>query len=259
MNLFLLACSGTQSPSELSAAPIFVENPKVASGEALVLHVPLDTTLPTVEGLSASPDGVDAEGRGIWKLTGKDGSYILTFPGKDAQSPPVAQLYVDLGVSGPSAGQIQDLAAVPPPPPPIWPYVAVALLASLLVILAGIWAFQRFKPKPAPKPPEPAWMRARREWEALRQRKDMEPEAMALALSSVYRRYLEADHGWPATSRTSNEILDNLAGELTAAQLACARRLLMAMDLVKFAEREGHTHFFESLDDDFHALVRSHA
>jgi hypothetical protein len=137
----------------------------------------------------------------------------------------------------------------------------LAIVAGLTALGAGtVWAFFRFRPKPAPPPPEPLWLVARREWEALRKRTDLEPEALALALSEVYRRYLQASHGWPATSRTTREILDNLAGELTAAQLDRSRRLLSAMDLVKFADRSKPLlEFFEALDADFHELVRPNA
>lgn len=258
MFLLLWACQG----GGLKSAPgpeIYVEAPKVKSGAAVKLHAPLNVELPTVEGLSFKANGVDSDGKGVWELSGKDGSYIVKIPGPDDKSPPRAQFYVDIGVPGPSAGTLEDLVTPPPPPPPIWPYV-LAVLAGLTAIGAGTaWAFKRFQPKPIPPPPEPAWVIARREWDTLRKRTDLEPEALALALSEVYRRYLQVSHGWPATARTTREILDALSGELTAAQLDRARRLLSAMDLVKFADRSRPmADFFEALDADFQELVRPH-
>jgi hypothetical protein len=82
------------------------------------------------------------------------------------------------------------------------------------------------------------------------------PAELALELSAVFRRYLEAAHGWPATRRTTREILDILAGLHTATELDSSRRLLMAMDLVKFADRDERATLFERLDDDFGNVVR---
>jgi hypothetical protein len=150
---------------------------------------------------------------------------------------------------------MEDLAVLPPPPPPVWPWVLGGVAAIGALGAGGWFAWQRLKPKPPPPPPEPADRVARREWAALRARRDLQPEELALALSRVYRTYLDAVHAWPATSRTTREILDNLAGEMTALQLERARRLLSAMDIVKFSERETHASFFEALDADFDALV----
>jgi hypothetical protein len=121
---------------------------------------------------------------------------------------------------------------------------------------AGWFAWQRFKPRPLPPSPEPADVIARREWRALRARADLDPEALALGLSSVVRRYFEAVHQWPATSRTTREILDALAGDLTATEHASARRLFGAMDLVKFAERNDHAALFVTFDEDFERILK---
>jgi hypothetical protein len=91
----------------------------------------------------------------------------------------------------------------------------------------------------------------------VRARTDLAPDVLAAELSAVYRRYLEAVHRWPATSRTSREILDALAGDLPAVQLDRARRLLNAMDIVRFSERTTHAEFFAGLDADFDALLVS--
>lgn len=248
--LLALACA-ERAPVAVTEAPIFVEAAKVKSGEPVLLHAPLDVALPQVPGLTAEPSGVDAQGRGVWKLSGADGSYILELP--------AARLFVDIGVPGPKVGDLADLVAPPPPPPPIWPWLAGLAAFVAMVGTGTIWAWRRFQPKPAPPPPEPAWRVAQREWKALMDRGDLTPEQLALALSGVYRHYLELSHGWPATSRTTREILESLEGEMSAHQLTCAKRLLGAMDLVKFSDRSTHARFFETLDEDFHQLVRPNA
>ncbi|HND33409.1 MAG TPA: hypothetical protein PLA94_25595, partial [Myxococcota bacterium] len=171
MSLLLLwACATGGAPGGAGGAEIFVESPQVKTGEAVVLHAPLDVDLPEVSGLKMEPNGVDAEGKGIWKVQGADGSYILTFPGESPEAAPRAQLFVDIGVPGPKAGELEDLVLPPPPPAPVWPWVLAAVASAGLLAAALGWAIRRFTPKPAPLPPEPAWAVARREWEALRQR-----------------------------------------------------------------------------------------
>lgn len=249
MILVLLACSGGHGDAALTpATPVYVEARKVASGSPIRVHAPDDATV-TVTGDQPVQDA----GEGVWEIPAKNGSYIVSVQQKDTKDP--VNLYVDVGVDGPTGGPMEDLAALPPPPPPMWPYV-VAGVAGVALLAGGIYAARRLLVKPAPPPPpEPADVRARREWRELRGRTDLHPEELARQLCEVYKRYVEAVHGWPATQRTTREILDNLAGEYTAAQLDHARHLLMAMDLVKFAERDAHDEIFESLDRDFQLLV----
>ena len=47
----------------------------------------------------------------------------------------------------------------------------------------------------------------------------------------------------------------SLAGDLPALQLDRARRLLNAMDIVRFSDRSTHDGFFAALDEDFEALL----
>lgn len=248
----LLACSAEDVP--LAPAPgVWVEARRVDEGAPVVLHLPSGATPPAVEGLTATQVATSDDGATRWELRGKSGSYVVPVPG--AEGAPV-NLYVDIGVKGPTGGPMEDLAALPPSQPPMWPWVVggVALTAALTAL--GMWAWRRFRPVPPPPPPEPADVVARREWAALRGRTDLGEAELALELSAVYRRYLEAAHRWPATRRTTREILDNLAGELTSADLVCSRRLLGAMDLVKFAERGEVGGVFDQLDADFAQVVR---
>ncbi len=244
-----MACfGGSGTGPDAPASRVWVESGDVKSGESVRLHAPPDATVLPVQGLTIRPDG-----NGVWTLSGEDASYVLLVNLEGAPEP--ARVFVDIGVAGPTGGPMDDLAALPERPSPIWPWVvgAIVLLGGLA---AAAWmAWRRFKPIPPPPPPIPADVLARREWSALRVRTDMDHEALALALSGVYRRYLEAVHQWPATQRTTREILNAVAGEYTAAQLDRSKRLLMAMDLVKFAEREARVSLFDELDRDFDALV----
>lgn len=249
MILSLIAClGGADHSTDALAARVWVESQDVKSGESVRLHAPSDATVLPVQGLTIKP-----EGDGIWTLSGEDASYVLQV-NVDGETEP-ARVFVDIGVDGPSGGPMDDLAGLPPKPAAIWPWVLGAIVA-LAALVVGAWlAWNRFKPVPPPPPPIAADIIARREWSALRARSDLAHENLALELSGVYRRYLEAVHHWPATQRTTREILNAIAGEYTAANLERSKRLLMAMDLVKFADREARESLFDDLDRDFDALV----
>jgi hypothetical protein len=200
-----------------------------------------------VEKVEGGPADVET-----WQLSGSAGSYTLEVV---PPAGPATQLFFDIGVVGPTGGPMEDLASLPPPVPARWPRVAAAVALLVALAAAGILAWRRLRPAPPPPPPEPPDRVARRAWAALRARTDLAPDVLAAELSAVYRRYLEASAKVPATSRTSREILDALAGDLTAVQLDRARRLLGAMDIVRFSERSTHAEFFSSLDADFEALL----
>lgn len=250
------AACRTGAPPTAPAAPVWAESRTVGSGEPVIVHVPAGTPPPEVEGLSIVRGKGDGAGD-TWEITGKDGSYILPVPAppgaSGAASPPIT-LYLDIGVKGPVGGPMEDLATLPPPPEPTpwWVWVVAAAGSALGVLAVNL--LRRLRPAPPPPPPEPAHVVARREWARLRERRDLPPEQLAVELSAVYRRYVQAVNGWPATARTTREILDNLSGTLLASDLDAARRLLSAMDLVKFADRATHEGLFEQLDADFAAL-----
>ena len=249
--LLVLACVRGDAVPLAEGAPVWVEARQVPAGQAVRVHVPPGTTLPEVEGLSAREVATD-NGASVWELTGSDGSYVVDVP---AGATGTTRLFVDIGVTGPTGGPMEDLVGVAPPPPPVWPKVLAATVALGALGGAAVYAWRRFRPIPPPPPPEPADRVARRAWAALRARDDLDAGVLAAELSAVYRRYLEARHTWPATSRTSREILDALAGDLPAMQLERARRLLNAMDIVRFSDRSTHDGFFASLDTDFEALL----
>jgi hypothetical protein len=251
-----LACRAPEQVPLADAPPVWIEQRRVDEGQAIRLHVPDDRALPEIEGLTATQAAVGDDGSVTWELRGKSGSYVMDLPNPKGDP---TRLFFDIGVDGPTGGKMEDLVAVAPAPPSPWPRVAAVAAVLVAVVAGALLAWRRFRPLPPPPPPEPADRVARREWAALRARTDLGPDALAGGLAGVYRRYLEAVHGWPATSRTSREILNALAGDMTAVQLERARRLLFAMDIVRFSGRHTHEGFFGELDGDFEALLSAPA
>lgn len=253
-----LACATPELPV-VPGAPVWLDASRVDADAPAVLHAPAGIAPPVVDGLTFTERAATDDGRVEWEVRGAKGSYVIEVPaGKtlDGQEIPATRLFLDVGVDGPTGGPMEDLLATPAPTPPVWPWVVGGVVGAAALTGLAVWLWQRFRPAPPPPVADPVDVAARKAWAAVRARVDLEPEAMALELSLVYKRYLEAANGWPATARTTREILDNLAGDLTAADLDAARRLLSAMDLVKFAERDTHAGLFESLDADFDRLCR---
>lgn len=254
----LAACRGGDAPGA-PPPPVWVEARKVNEGQPVILHAPAGVTPPQVPGLTFTQREVSEDGQVVWAVTGDKGSYVIDIPAlkaPDGAEIPASKLFVDIGLEGPTGGPMEDLVALPTPEPARWPWALAAAGGAMGLTAAALWAWRRYRPVPAPPPPEPADIVARRAWAQVRARTDLSPEAIALELSAIYRRYLEDAGGWPATARTTREILDNQTGELTAGELDASRRLLTAMDLVKFAERETHTLLFDALDHDFDRLIR---
>ena len=253
----VLAChEGSGTPPAPPGSVVWVDASRVASGTAVVLHAPSTTVLPTVEGLTARQTLVGDDGTATWELTGVDGSSIIEVPvpvGTDAGAA-ARTLYFDIGEEGPRS-QLDDVLPPVPPAAARWPYIVLAVLVLAAGLWGAVWAVRRLRPPPPAPAPEAPDVLARRRWRELRAQSDVSPEPLAAALSDVYRHYLDASHAWPATARTTREILDNLAAELTAVQLQRARRLLGAMDLVKFSEHAELAGLFDALDVDFDALV----
>ncbi len=245
--LLLLACA-SPPPVDAPAATVYVDARKAVSGGSLALHAPGGSKVEGTTGLV-----VLGVADGEWGLSGADGSYIVTV------TPPVGEavrVFVDIGVDGPKGGPMDELQQLPPPPPPVWPWVVAALVTVGAAVAGAIFAWKRFKPVPPLPTPEPAHVVAHRAWVALRARTDLYPNQVAGQMSDIFRSWLEDDLHFPATQRTRREILDVLAGYVTAAELDAARRLLSATDLVKFAERAEHDDLFVRLDQDFYAVVR---
>lgn len=246
---FALAGCGEDAPVDVPAPAVYVEDAKVDAGVSLRVHAPEGSTLAFTPA-GPVPTPVDNT---TWEVQAEDGSYIV------AVSDPAGvttKLYVDVGVVGPTGGEMDGLANLPPPPPSNWLYYTVAALSALATYAAVQYIRHRLK-RPLPPPiPDPPHVIAHRAWSALRDRTDLDDATVARLISEIFRTWLDATESFPATKRTTREILDNLASTLTAAELQSARRLLTATDLVKFAERSERANLFEQLDGDFVALVR---
>ena len=268
---------GSVSPVELSAE---VDAAKVASGQPVVLRVRAATsdgwTLqvgpPAADGLQVSLSeqtgpvrvGEQDVNTWVWNLSGPDGSYVVvpaaaraSGPAGESEDPNPPSIFVDIGVPGPSAGALADFAEVPPVEPTPWGLYA-ALAGGALLAAGGLagWAWRRSH-RPVPPPlPDPPHLVALRAWEQARL-EITDDHALALALSMVLREYLEAILGWPATARTTREILAHLEREtrLGVTDRLRAQRVLDATDRLKFAREGGGGAFFDALEADFRAVV----
>lgn len=246
--MFFLACAEAPPPPAPAAA-VWMSARHVESGESVVLHTPPGAGVAGTKNLvvvASTPE--------TWALSGADGSYIVTVTEAGTAAP--TRLFLDIGVKGPTGGEMDDLLSPPPPPPPLWPWVVAGTAALALVVAGSVWALRRFAPPPPPPPALPPHEAARRAWNLLRERADLAPPEVAAEMSTIFRTWIGAAWGLPAPQRTRREILDSLAGMFTAAELDSARRLLSATDLVKFAERSQHANLFETLDQDFQSVVK---
>lgn len=258
-----------------------VEQAKVPEGAPVKLELrasaPAGWTVepgtPSAEGLSLSPAGEEgptpagAATLEIWRytLSGPPGSYVIQPGGGQATGPAGEQkpletppIFVDIGVDGPSGGPMAELEEPPPPEAPAWAlYAGVAAALLGLLVAAWLWSRRRRAPPPAPIP-DPPHVVAQRAWEQARLA-GMEDHPLALALSSILRAYLEAITGFPATARTTREILGSLEGQtwFGPSLRQRAAHVLDATDRLKFAREGGGEDFFRALDEDFLAVLEA--
>lgn len=258
-----------------------VEQAKVDEGEALTLEVRAAST----EGWAVTPGEVVAEGLTVtpagqegpvlagdyrvttWRytLTGPPGSYVVQPGGGLATGPNDARreletppLFVDIGVPGPSGGPMADLEAAPPKEPPRALFAAISAAVLLALGAGALWWARRSRTAPPPPLPDPPHVVASRAWERARLA-GLDDHALALELSRILRVYLEAITGFPATARTTREILGALEqeGRLGASLRMRAGHVLDATDRLKFAREGGGEAFFQSMDEDFAAVLEA--
>ncbi|MEL6349270.1 MAG: hypothetical protein AAFV53_39580 [Myxococcota bacterium] len=275
MILLWLACSPPARPpaasppvdvqAQISAAQVAEDQPVELTVTAAVAEGwQLQLAPPQAEGLSITPGAPTAAGDVAvypYQLSGPPGSYILlpaageiTSPDGERQPLQVAPIFVDIGVEGPSGGELADFSTTPPAAPLPWGLIAGGAFVCLAVIGAGLWLVRRGGDTVAP--PEPADVRARRRWQATRRAPISAPE-MAIRLSAIFREYLEEAYGFPATKGTSREVLRGLTEQIQApvALRMTLTGLLEASDRLKFAREGGGEDFFRELDASFEAVL----
>ena len=281
--LMLSAC-GTSSLPALAPAPadltVEVSEKQVESGAPVQVSVAtwsadgwtVPTPQPVADGLTATlleqdgPTLVGGRARRTWswELSGPDGSYVVavgeveaTGPGEETRALAPPPVFVDIGVTGPLATGLADFEAAPPPDPP--PYAAIAAGVGGILLLAGIvggvWWYRRTRPSPE-APPDPPDVQARRAWRDARAA-GMDDHSLAMALSRILRVYIEQTQGFPATARTTREILDHLesGSGFGPADRTRAAAVLDATDRLKFAREGGGSAFFDRLGEDFEAII----
>ncbi len=292
--MLLLGCGGGEALAPLAPpeAEIVMKaaDKTVGEGEAIVVEIEavaaddwtVDVGAPQAEGLTArlvQTDGPTRVGdrektRWTYEFTGDPGSYIVMLgpssgagPGDQTREFAPPPIFVDIGTKGPSGGPMAGFEA--PPQETGWPWTAWAAIAfGIAVLLAlGAWLLWRvlkraFK-RPEP-PPEPPHVTALREWTQARDDRragSLDDAGLALELSRVLRVYLEAICAWPATARTTREILTFLEREgagarrLDVTDRMRTSRILDATDRLKFAREGGGEAFFDALDEDFQAVI----
>ncbi len=274
----LFACGGArlEEPLALPQAEVVttLASKQVPEGEPLLLTVSIRWALdwqpdlagtePQVEGLSATLveertlDGERARSLQVWELKGPAGSYILpplsvTFAGPEGTERTMesAPLYADIGTEGPRSELGPMLLAPVPESMAWWPF---ALAGALGTLGLGAWWWRRRRDSgPVLAPPIPPDVAALAAWEALQADPSLDDHARAVALSALFRRYLEQVLAVAATTATSREILGAL--DLPETLQQPTRRLLTATDLIKFARRGGGHALFTELDADLRLII----
>lgn len=281
--LLLLACGPATLPA-LAPAPADltaeVADKQVSSGGTVEVVVQtwsapgwsVPRPQPVGEGLSATlvaQEGPTLEGErerwtSTWALTGPDGSYVVGLPdvvatGPEDQTRELAPppVFIDIGVEGPVATGLVGFEDAPPPEPPPYRLIAAAVGGGVLLLggLGALWWYRRSRPEPV-VPPDPPDVQARTAWAAARA-SDLDDHGLALELSRILRVYIEQTQGWPATARTTREIVSHLEQQrrLGTADRLRAAAVLDATDRLKFAREGGGEAFFDRLGADFEAVV----
>jgi hypothetical protein len=223
-----------------------------------------------VQLLTTSPP-IDDGGRKLrvtrHSINGPSGSYII-LPGESLFTSPEgethvqtpAAIFIDIGVEAPGETELTEFEAVPEAPAPAiekkTPWVWIASGLVLLALLGVILWKRRVSAEPALSPME----QALKDWKQIRC-SDLDDQALAYQLSWIFRTYLETVDSWPASRRTSSEVLHwlnytrqpPLSDDLNIA----AERILQATDRLKFAREGGGVDFFDSLEHDLIELLQA--
>lgn len=240
--------------------------------------VPLDLPEPEVTGLRFSEVGSPVMERigdrnvttRRFRFNGEPGSYEIpafSVPVEDTDAlsvVPSEPVWVDVGQATPD---LQGFVEVEEPPKVFRLTTAMivgAACAGLIAVGAAggvgltFWGLGRGG-RARELPPESPDVRALRQWEAVRSDPDLDDHAKAVAIATIFREYVEAVLGFPATAWTTSEILRRLEGmvHLPDGNVGRARRILRATDRIKFADDGARNTLFEELDDALRTFVGS--
>lgn len=279
--VLLMGCGGPHGTwhADRPGLSTWVEGKKDGGG-VLVVQLTADAKArvslpePEVKGLTFEPQGkerVEKVGKRVvitqrYTFTGDKGMYEVpallahstTAKGEtDLRSEP---LWIDLGVPPPRK---QKLADIDEPPkvwqsPTLWEWSLIALVG--VSVLAGVLFLRSARrPSEVAEPRPPAHIRALRAWEAARDDDSLSDHDRALAISRIFRDYMEEVLRFQATAWTTTEILEHLRtmSFLPEGNIPRARRLLRATDRIKFADAQARAEMFEELDADLRGFLDS--
>ena len=254
MMALLLACTGELADERLDEGLVT----RVEVDEAITVHL----EAPGADGLEVPPvEGLQVEvveiSEGAWDIvySGPPGSYILEPVQVHAggEAVPGPRYYVDLGVQGPSS-DLNPLASMTPiEERPIWPWFLALAVTGFTAggVITGVLIWRNRDTSAPPPPPIPPDVEA---LGALNAAVDagLDDHAFALAISAVFRRYVERITGEPATARTSFEVLASLDERFDPEM---SKKLLTATDLIKFAREQGSAELFAELVAGLRAII----
>jgi hypothetical protein len=281
--LFVLGCQPAQMLDPLEQPEVAVEvhiaEKQVGAAEEVQVEVRLSARedwLPDafemavkgleVEALEAEVMETEAGERETHRflLSGPDGSYVLepmafSFSKADGQSMTreSARLFFDIGPQG-LRSELEGLVELPAAKENPWPKRLFWSGVAVLLLMVALFFWWRRPREPAPAlpviSPEEEALAA---WAAAWNSAHLDDHGRALALSQIYRRYLERVFLLPASAFTSFEVLDALRDSLSERHFGQSKRLLGATDRIKYARRGGGRALFESLDADFRELIEA--
>lgn len=284
----LLAACGSAAPPVVEAGddPVvrtWIEGDASRGVGTLVVQVEADASMdlglpePEVPGLRFSEvdDGqVEQIGDHVvttrrFRFTGEAGSYQIPaldvrVDDTDVPTQASAPVWVDVGQPPP---ELPDFADITEPAPVFQVTTAVIVgascvglvgLAAIGSVAIGFLALNR-RGRTRAVPPESPDVRALRQWDAIRTDTSLDDHDKAVALAVLFREYVEAVLGFPATAWTTSEILRHLEGmaHLPDGNVGRARRILRATDRIKFADAAARATLFEELDDALRTFVGS--
>lgn len=277
--LVLLAC-GPAGPTVRSGGAgvrTWVEGQTEAGGVLVVqveaaADVEVDVPEPVATGLTFQPKGdprIERVGDHTvltqrWTFVGSKGIYEVTslrapYSGAGGEGTLVSEpLWIDLGVPAPRTGELAGIAEPRRVFRLTWLEIAFATgVAAASAIGVNLLVRASRRPPAAEAPRQPAHVRALKAWEAVRADASVDDHAKTVALSRIFREYMEEVLRFPATAWTTTETLAHLQGLsfLPEGNVGRAKRLLRATDRVKFADAAARQEMFVELDADLRAFL----